>query len=65
MVTLVWSYEAIFKSFQRRSGQGPAKKYQILNIHKKVPTYLDQFFLRNPMVSIVLRTITRSYKNGI
>ena len=55
MVTLVWSSEAVFRSFQRRSGQGQAKKGQIfkfLNVDKK-GIYLDQFWLRNLMVSFV------------
>ena len=55
MVTLVWSSEALFRSFQRRSGQGQVKKGQIfkfLNVDKK-GIYLDQFWLRNLMVSFV------------
>ena len=55
MVTLVWSSEAIFRSFQRRSDQGQVKKGQILiflNVDKK-GIYLDQFWLRNLMVSFV------------
>ena len=55
MVTLVWSSEAFFRSFQRRSGQGEVKKGQIfkfLNVDKK-GIYLDQFWLRNLMVSFV------------
>ena len=55
MVTLVWSSEAFFRSFQRRSGQGQVKKGQIfkfLNMDKK-GIYLDQFWLRNLMVSFV------------
>ena len=38
MVTLVLSSEALFRSFQRRSGQGQVKKGQIftfLNVDKK------------------------------
>ena len=45
MVTLVWSSEAVFRSFQRRSGQGQVKKGQIfkfINVDKK-GVYLDQF----------------------
>ena len=55
MVTLVWSSEAIFRSFQRRSGQVQVKKGQIfkfINVDKK-GIYLDQFLLRNLMVSFV------------
>ena len=55
MVSLVWSSEALFRSFQRRSGQGQVKKCQIfkfLNVDKK-GIYLDQFWLRNVMVSFV------------
>ena len=55
MVTLVWSPEAVFRSFQRRSGQGQVKKSQIfkfINVDKK-GIYLDQFWLRNLMVSFV------------
>ena len=55
MVTLVWSSEAVFRSFQRRSGQGQVKIRQILkfmNVDKK-GIYLDQFWLRNLMVSFV------------
>ena len=55
MVTLVWSSEAVFRSFQRRSGQGQVKKGQIfkfINVDKK-GIYLDQFWLRNLMVSFV------------
>ena len=55
MVTLVWSSEALFGSFQRRSGQGQVKKDQIfkfINVDKK-GVYLDQFWLRNLMVSLV------------
>ena len=39
MVTLVWSSEALFRSFQRKSGQSQIKKGQILefiNVDKKV-----------------------------
>ena len=55
MVTLVWSSEAVFRSFQRRSGQDQVKKGQIfkfINVDKK-GIYLDQFWLRNLMVSFV------------
>ena len=55
MVTLVWSSEAVFRSFQRRSGQGQVKKGQIfkfINVDKK-GIYLDQFWLRNIMVLFV------------
>ena len=55
MVTLVWSSEAVFRSFQSRSGQGQVKKGQIfkfINVDKK-GIYLDQFWLRNLMVSFV------------
>ena len=43
MVKLVWSSEAVFRSFQRRSGQGQIKKGQIfkfINVDKK-GIYLD------------------------
>ena len=53
MVTLVWSYETLFRGFQRRSGQGQVKKCKIIkfiNVDKK-GIYLDQFWLRNLMVS--------------
>ena len=55
MVTLVWSSEAVFRSFQLRSGQGQVKKGQIfkfINVDKK-GIYLEQFWLRNLMVSFV------------
>ena len=55
MVTLVWSSEAVFRRFQRRSGQGQVKKGQIfkfINVDKK-GIYLDQFWLKNLMVSFV------------
>ena len=55
MVTLVWSSEAVFRSFQRRSGQGQVKKvkfFKFINVDKK-GIYLDQFWLRNLMVSFV------------
>ena len=55
MVTLVWSSDAVFRSFQRRSGQGQVKKGQIfkfINVDKK-GVYLDQLWLRNIMVSFV------------
>ena len=55
MVTLVWSSETVFRSFQRRSGQGQVKKGQIfkfINVDKK-GINLDQFRLRNLMVSFV------------
>ena len=55
MVTLVWSSENVFRSFQRRSGQGQVKKGQIfkfINVDKK-GINLDQFRLRNLMVSFV------------
>ena len=55
MVTLVWSSEAVFRSFQRRSGQGQVKKgkiFNFINVDKK-GIYLDQFWLRNLMVSFV------------
>ena len=45
MVTLVWSLETLFRSFQRRSGQGQVIKGQIfklINVDKK-GIYLDQF----------------------
>ena len=38
MVKLVWSSEAVFKSFQRRSGQGQVKKgkiFKLINVDKK------------------------------
>ena len=52
MVTLVWSSETVFRSFQRRSGQGQVKKgqfFKFINVGKK-GIYLDQFWLRNLMV---------------
>ena len=55
MVTLVWSSETVFRSFQRRSGQGQVKKGQIfkfINVDKK-GINLDQFRLRNLMVTFV------------
>ena len=55
MITLVWSSEALFRSFQRRSGQGQVKKgeiFKFINVDKK-GIYLDQFWLRNLMVSFV------------
>ena len=55
MATLVWSSEAVFRSFQRRSGQGEVKNGQIfkfINVDKK-GIYLGQFWLRNLMVSFV------------
>ena len=55
MVTLVWSSEAVFRSFQQRSGQGHVKEGQIfkfINVAKK-GIFLDQFLLRNIMVSFV------------
>ena len=55
MVTLVWSPEALFRSFQQRSAQGQVKKVQnfkFINVDKK-GIYLDQFWLRNQMVSFV------------
>ena len=55
MVTLVWSSETVFRSFQRSSGQGQVKKGQIfkfINVDKKCIN-LDQFRLRNLMVSFV------------
>ena len=39
IITLVWSSEALFKSFQQRSGQGQVKKVQIfrfINMDKKM-----------------------------
>ena len=64
MATLVWSSEAVFRSFQRRSGQGQVKKGQILKCINvdKTGIYLDQYWLRNLMVSFVF---ARSYKNRI
>ena len=67
MVTLVWSSEAFFRSFQRRQGQCEAKKGQIfkfINVDKKC-IYIDQFWLRNLMVSFVFAYDPRSYKNRI
>ena len=55
MATLIWSSEAVFRSFQRKSGQGQVKKGQIfkfINVNKK-GIYVDQFWLRNLMVSFV------------
>ena len=55
MVTLVWSTETVFRSFQRRSGQGQVKKghiFKFINVDKK-GINLDQFRLRNLMVSFV------------
>ena len=53
MVTLVWSSEARFRRFQRRSGQDMAKKRQIFKCinNDKNCIYLNQFWLRNLMVS--------------
>ena len=55
MATLVWLSEAVFRSFQRRSGQGQVKKGQIFKFLKvdKKGIYLDQFWLRILMVSFV------------
>ena len=64
MVTFVWTSEALFRSFLRRSGQGQVIKCQIfkfINVSKK-GTYLDQFWLRNLMVSFVFAYDPRSYK---
>ena len=50
-----WSSETVFRSFQRRSGQGQVKKgqiFKIINVDKK-GINLDQFRLRNLMVSFV------------
>ena len=55
MATLFWSSEAVLRSFQRRSGQGQVKKgqiFKIINVDKK-GIYLDQFWLRDLMVSFV------------
>ena len=55
MATLVWSSEAVFRSFQRRSGQGQVKKGQIfkfINMDKK-GIYLAQFWLRNLMNGVI------------
>ena len=55
MFTLVWSSEAVYKSFQRRSGQGQVKKgeiFKFINVDKK-GIYLDQFWLKNLMVPFV------------
>ena len=55
MVTLVWSSEVLFRSFQRNSGRGQVKKGQIfifINVDKK-GVFLDQFWLRNLMMSFV------------
>ena len=55
MVTLVWSSEAVFRSVQGREGQGQVKKgqnFKFINVHKK-GIYLDQFWLRNLMMSFV------------
>ena len=61
MVTLVWSSEALFKlsaKVRSRSGQkGQIVKF--IHVDKK-GVYLDQFWLRNLMVSFVfafLRTL--------
>ena len=55
MVTLIWWSEAVFRSFQRRSGQGQVTNGQIfnfINVDKKC-IYLAQFWLRNLIVSFV------------
>ena len=55
MATLVWSSEAVFRSFQRSSGQGQVKKgqnFKLKNVDKK-GIYLDQLWLMNLMVSFV------------
>ena len=67
MVTLVWSSEAVFRSFQRRSGQGQVKKGQIfkfINVDKK-GIYLDHFWLRNLMVSFVFAYDPQKLQNRI
>ena len=55
MATLVWLSEAVFRSFQRRSGQGQVKKGQIFKFLKvdKKGICLDQFWLRSLMGSFV------------
>ena len=53
MVRLLWSSEALFRSFQRRSGQGQVKKGQIfkfINVDKKGDC-IDQSWLRNLTVT--------------
>ena len=50
-----WPYKAVFRSFQRSSGQGQVKKGQIfkfINFDEK-GIYHNQFWLRNLMVSFV------------
>ena len=67
MVTLVWSSEALFRSFQRRSGQGQVKKGQIfkfINVDKK-GIYLDQFWLRNLMVSFFAYDLQKLQKSHL
>ena len=54
-LTLVWSSETVFRSFQRRSDQGQVKKGQIfkfINVDIKC-IYLDQFWLKSLMMSFV------------
>ena len=54
MATLVWSSAAVFRSFQRRSGQGQVKKRSNFQIHKcEKGIYLVEFWLGNLMVSFV------------
>ena len=71
MVTLGWSSEALFRSFQRRSGQGQVKKgqfFNFINVDKK-GIYLHQFWLRNLMVSFVFaydpQTLQKSHLKKI
>ena len=45
MVTLVWSSKTVFRSFQRRSGQGQVKKgkiFKFINVDKN-DIFIDQF----------------------
>ena len=67
MVTLVWSSEAIFRSFHRRSGQGQiknAKFFNFISVDKK-GVYLDQFLLRNLRVSFFTYDPQKLQKNRI
>ena len=65
MITLLWSYETIFRSFQRRSGQGQknGQIFKLINVDKKaaiLTSFCQEsngvicFYLRPPEVTKIV-----------
>ena len=65
MLTLVSSSQAIFRNFQWRSGQGRIKNqsFKFINVDK-TGVYVDQFLLRNLIVSFIFTYDPRKFKKN-